>query len=327
MKSKTLEEWRGVLARAKNFEAWAVSEDAQCENCADASSVGACRACPGCGAAVCRTCAGVHVCSGMTPLARALAGIVPGHLEPCAKCGVRVSGGEQPDGTILCPDCEVQRRAAADRRLPKHEALHIMGVPELYRDRERTRWLLEPWPRAWRAEDRVDPKKWRGDPWAVTLHGVNGSGKSMMAAHLLWGMWLAGARPVSLRVEGATRGRMWITEGELLDEDRNGYSDRIRYRSAAAQVALVIDEVGSTSSIHQAQAVDVVTRLLSHRYERRLPTLVTTHRHMRQARGSLVPLRDLAPAVYDRLREGLVMPFGEVGYRGRGPLQSAGDGT
>jgi KaiC/GvpD/RAD55 family RecA-like ATPase len=145
---------------------------------------------------------------------------------------------------------------------------------------------------------------------------VNGSGKSTRAAHLLWLSWRAGLRPV-----------LWVTEPELQDE-ATSYAARggIRplYNRAREAGALVIDEVGSMRGAwaDTEGALGIMLALVSHRLSTNRRTIFTTHRPLTARAAAKAKkvghsLQEVAPALYDRLREGLIIPLPAVSYRGK----------
>lgn len=97
--------------------------------------------------------------------------LAQGSMEPCpAGCGEVGTWGGEP-----CPDCHAKTERADWGR-----ALLACGVPPEYHDVPAT--LALP-PRL---------QEWKGKPWAVTLLGNTGTGKTWLAVRLLAGLYVAG---------------------------------------------------------------------------------------------------------------------------------------
>ena len=242
------------------------------------------------------------------------------HNWRCSECGeVRIGPN---DG--LCPRCASIREELRLRNLPKKDALETSGVPhDLRADYA---WLAHPWPRDRRPGAKgIDPTTWpaqfasnRSLPPALTLTGINGSGKSSRAAHLLYLAFCAGLRPV-----------FWVSEMELLDESRTWDSRssgcRPLFSNARAAGALVVDEVGTTRGAwaDTEASINIVLQLVSHRLGSRALTIYTSHRPLNrkaaEERGQdpSDSLRAIAPALFDRLTEGLIITLPSVSHRGR----------
>ncbi|MCP4656757.1 MAG: ATP-binding protein [bacterium] len=155
-------------------------------------------------------------------------------------------------------------------------------------------------------------------PPALTFTGINGSGKSSRAAHLLFLAFRAGLRPV-----------YWVSEMELLDESRTWEAQsrgcRHLYTNARAAGALVVDEVGTTRGAwaDTEASINIMLQLVSHRLASRALTIYTSHRPLNkkaaEERGQDPgdSLRVIAPALFDRLTEGLIITLPSVSHRGK----------
>lgn len=232
-------------------------------------------------------------------------------LRPCTRCEESCSGGG------LCPDCDAKARHDAEAALPLPEILARCGVPPLYR--ELHPWLLKPWPRAWPGSRDVLEWPAEGEPWSLVFQGVNGSGKSSRAAMVLSRLWAASYRP------NAPGARAWVSEAEIVDEQAtSGLGGSYEILAAAKrQPVLVVDDLGSTSSPYRSRlAWDAMLALAEARYNHRRLTIWTTHRPLTEreaanhkAAGQSIQAQ--CPALFDRLIDGLVMPYGTQSYRGR----------
>lgn len=223
---------------------------------------------------------------------------VQGRLTPCPRCG---ESGTWGGG--YCNAC--RRLYESDQRLPHREILRRMAAPEGYREpyawTEGERLPCEPlWPTGarcleWPAQAAEGAAT---SPWCITLSGVNGSGKSVLAARMLVELWRLGYRPV---------GRMpcWIQDGELhREEAQAGYGDPRPLREAAAlSPVLTWDDFGSGGS--PGEFLDLIER----RHAKRWPTIFTVHGPVSKARAARhgmpgTSIEELAPAVYSRLTTG-----------------------
>ncbi len=241
------------------------------------------------------------------------------HSWRCACGEVRIGPDE---GT--CPQCRELEEERRLRALPKRQALEGSRVP--HNLRADFAWLADPWPRDRRSGGKaIEPLTWpdafardHSLPPALTLTGINGSGKSSRAAHILYLAYRAGLRPV-----------YWVSEMELLDESRTWESRsrgcRHLYTNARTAGALVVDEVGTTRGAwaDTETSINIMLQLVSHRLASRALTIYTSHRPLNkkaaEERGQdpSDSLRAIAPALFDRLTEGLIITLPSVSHRGK----------
>lgn len=162
------------------------------------------------------------------------------------------------------------------------DALRRCGVPRLLRQPFEP---PKPWPKGLR--------NWKGEPPNVLLAGHVGTGKSMMAAELLWRAWQRAPSGYGGRPEWPHKG-VWVRAsaipGAWWNGDR-GWSDAW---------ALVIDDWGHG---HPAESAwEAITECYIRRYEAARVTILTTnHKHAVLGRK--------APPMMDRLRTGLLVPM------------------
>lgn len=124
---------------------------------------------------------------------------------------------------------------------------------------------------------------WRGDPWAVTILGDLGTGKSWLAARLLgemycsgaaWGLaWWANPR----RPEDA-REAMWVYVPLLIEQlkaEINAKPKRSAIEDLLTAGVLVLDEIGvARDTPYVTEKLGLVTAM---RYSRELPTIYTAN--------------------------------------------------
>lgn len=165
--------------------------------------------------------------------------------KPCPGCGEPGTWGDAPG---VCPSCtEKQSRQDWPR------ALAACGVPLAYRDVP--------------AELKLPPvlRGWKGAPWAVTLLGLTGTGKTWLAVRLLGGLYCGG-------LDGClfadTAQALDLIRSEI-DTPRDGQTfDRlVRAR------ALLLDDVTAPRNTDYER--DRLVLLLRQRYNRLAPTIIT----------------------------------------------------
>lgn len=197
----------------------------------------------------------------------------PGGFQSCPECGEK---WWRLTGLGVCHDCHTAaqeaEREARRRPLDRNTALERAGVPPRLRRVE----FREPkqWPEH---STGMRLAAWSGEPELLTLSGPTDTGKSTLAAELLWrqggGRWV-----VAADVAGVA-----IREPE-------------RYRELATASTLVVDELGRR---HDKGAWEYVHALVAERWDWLRPTIVTTN-------ASLAWLSQDAqhPALARRLRDG-----------------------
>lgn len=170
-----------------------------------------------------------------------------------------------------CPQCgeeEAERHRVAWLARDRATALEECAVPPRYRV-DFARWA---------------EMAWDGNPWAVVLWGGVGAGKTCHAVELLW-RWL---RPRHGRHATARFVRAADIPGLAYGSDRRGYDDIL------AAPLLLIDDLGRG---YKGDAVQAVGEVIAYRYDRLLPTIITTNGETDHEMGD--------PAAADRLREAL----------------------
>lgn len=179
----------------------------------------------------------------------------------------------------LCVECS----AGFEKEVRRAWATNDLNIPPRYLEG----YVEEKWP--------AGLDSWNGrDPWCVTIFGPPGTGKSMMASHLLW-------------VLSALLGSSWWYSARQYayssDSDRNFKRDR-----CSSARLLVFDDLGP---VQLGWGWDTCSNLLRDRFERSLGTIVTTNWTPAQ-----IGARD--PALLDRLREGLLVEMAGESRRGGG---------
>jgi DNA replication protein DnaC len=182
-----------------------------------------------------------------------------------------------------CPDCAAQvaeRRVLETRRRNRGAVLARAAVPRRFQIPVATlHWPRDPR----RPEETLEC--WRGQPWAVTLQGQPGVGKSQLAVELLYRWQCADAD---------LRDAFWIRAGALVRAIVLGQGESERARTCQL---LVLDDLGQ--GMGNPTAWLVVGEIVAERYDRESPTLVTTN--LRQT-----ALERAHAATADRLRSGLI---------------------
>ena len=203
----------------------------------------------------------------------------------CQECGIHceyVPVGLE--GAVLCSRCG-SNYGTEWRKAHWTEILEAAGVPKQYATRVPSSMTL---PGALVA--------WRGDPWAVTIGGKIGCGKTWLAVRLLGemaceDMSLNPAKDfyfcdASVAVEGLRREIASDTDGKIAD------------RLLESKV-LVLDDFGAERSTDFAR--DRLGMVLRTRYNNLAATILTTNAM------DLSPIRELDPRIASRLREGLMV--------------------
>lgn len=243
---------------------------------------------------------------------------VLGDIVECTTCGTPGTWNRPGGRRGLCEACSLAKDVEEDSRIPKAKALFHMGVPARYRTDPD--WIREPlqfdpcWPSPASVLDWAAAAV-EGGPWCLTLSGVNGSGKSVIAAEILARLWRIGYRPGM--TDGGTPLPMWIGEMELADEDRMmGFGEPRHMRLAALrQPVMVWDDLGSSG------AWKLVFSLIEGRHAAGMLSIFTTHRPLSAAKAEAlgVPgssIEESAPEIYSRLRDGWIGRWAAKSYRG-----------
>ncbi len=207
-------------------------------------------------------------------------------LTPCPRCGERYSSlGADP-----CPRCFALQENLRLRALSKSDALAHSGIPDKYR--LTYAWMGSPdaWPLS-QAGARVDT--WVGgndQPWAVTFTGWNGSGKSCRAGELLYRAFRHEPRQL-----------LWVCEPGLTEEALGWPPFPKKHQALHAEV-LAIDELGITRDRRKIDAAwAVMQEVVSYRYDRHRPTIITTHRRLIDGE---YPISSCSPSLFDRIKCG-----------------------
>lgn len=186
----------------------------------------------------------------------------------------------------LCPECqEREKRERAQREWREQEAFEARRDQALKRSgapgRVTAVTFREPsrWPTARGAE--VPVSEWEGVPELVTFQGDTNSGKTTLAAELLYrsggGSWVVAADIADTKIKD------WPAFVELLETPR----------------VLVVDELGRG---HKGDAWEYVYRLVGGRWDDLLPTIITTNL-------TAADLNAAHPALARRIREGWWVPL------------------
>ncbi|MEE8146376.1 MAG: hypothetical protein V3T24_02135 [Longimicrobiales bacterium] len=233
-------------------------------------------------------------------------------------CGEKMRGAR---GNGLCESCTYDRDLAAVLNKTRTQIFHGSRVGDVHRA-EPPAW---DWPRDPRAEaSKIHPADdWpalatelvadphRIGPRSVVLTGKNDTGKSHRAADLIVRLHRAGLF-----------GAYWVTEADLTEEIRGGFGViRQHYAHAVEAPVLVLDDIFATRGgpARVEESIGLILDLVDRRYlARSKVTIYTTHRALSHA-GSQVhglSIRSIAPAVYGRLKEGLMLHLDGNGHRG-----------
>lgn len=242
----------------------------------------------------------------------------------------------------LCHGCA---GVAMVRNMSRAEICRAARIPLIHRGQPA--WTN--WPRdARRRAKEIHPiddwiemvvaltKTTQDGPRSVTLIGDCDSGKSARAAELI----------VNLHRKGIVGGR-WISERELADEQQLGrFESRPVYQAALTAPVIVLDDIfshdGYPNKVAELRSLllDIISARCSNTT---LVTIVTTHRlfgrkaarrfaEAEAARQSITDERgikeliqsatqqcihDMAPAIFGRLIDGLILDLGSQGHRGK----------
>lgn len=211
-----------------------------------------------------------------------------GDWQQCAgTCG----GSWRPhsiDSAGLCPDCAEALRLASYQGSAEHREKWMCdaGVPAILRQPFLSRLAA----RAADATALRDAAAWAGDPALVLVAGPVGSGKSMFSVELAW------------RLRRPTR---WISAADAVDlELAHDESERYQRDQVRRAGCLVLDDMGVGTS---GAGWGYLLNLVSRRHANCLPTIITC----------MVGLDEIpSPALVDRLRDALIVPFHGGSLRG-----------
>lgn len=172
-------------------------------------------------------------------------------FSPCRGCGESYSGLEGYPAFGLCYDCQAEERAK--RMAPSREPwLLSCGVPSRYCGEFSDAGLSV------RANSALE---WAAnqDGEGLLLYGPTGSGKSYLAAEILWRMKMPGSR--------------WVRAADAVGIEIG--ADNEARRELHRAPVLVIDDFGKGSS---GNAWSILSALVCSRYENvKLRTVMTTN--------------------------------------------------
>lgn len=217
------------------------------------------------------------------PLGETLGKLLNGnHPEwDCSRCNEPQRSFGKPPENLICHDCMKQQDAADERwrrrnrpAATKGDWQKDAGIPERFIQK---RFVApKPWP--------LGLDRWLGSPWSVALIGSVGVGKSFLAAELA----------VRVGLDREVRG-LWIRAAEV---PYLAYSQGRAYELATFPV-LVLDDLGRG---HVGGGWEAVTEVVSMRYDRLLPTIITSNMSF----GDLAAEHGgRVEALADRFREGI----------------------
>jgi len=201
--------------------------------------------------------------------------------------------GIDPDDASTFPDAPVMTEE--QRQVDEEETEQVKWDYRLYRCNVPKRYAMVP-----RSMDLPDGlADWQGSPWAVTLMGNAGCGKSFMAIHLLGKISRADG-PRSYFYDATV---VWQEIKDEFGTDRSGTTmDRMRNADV-----LLLDDVGADRvTDFQAEQLSIV---LTDRYNNVRPTILTTNAPNLGA--------FLSPRLVSRLSDGIVIRLSGNDRRGR----------
>lgn len=221
----------------------------------------------------------------------------------CRVCGLKVIG--RAANPPVCVACKTTDRDREVQNLSKTEALGRAVCPLRYRG------LFDPalveyqgpggesqgWPTDCRTGG-LSLANWRGRPNFITLLGPNGTGKSALAAELMYRLHREGHIATA-----------WLRPAQIHQEDREtalGQPRQFGWRALTASV-LVLDELGHGCPI------EAVAEIIEARWSGGKVTIFTSHRTFKQGKCSIA---SEAPMIYDRLRDGGVYALAGESKRG-----------
>lgn len=210
----------------------------------------------------------------------------------CAKCGGKSVGVPPANG--LCAGCYRPWRPDS-RELGRTDALRAIGVPARH-----LHPFVEPGPDGkqggWPVNSEgVSCTEWQRLGWCLVLVGATGSGKSAIAAELLW------------RAMQAQRcSAAWIRAEDIANRVLSGNGSEL---DAVVSARLrVIDELGIG---HDSPAAwSAVEAFICRLWEQETPTIITTNLSARDLLAKSAPMTD-------RLRDGITCRLDGASLRGR----------
>ena len=148
---------------------------------------------------------------------------------------------------------------------------------------------------------------WTGDPWAVTLLGPAGSGKTWIAVHVLALLW--GARAGDGFVGRIYRPRFFdVSEAIVgIKRDFDAEQSKFTYEHMVNGEAVVLDDLGAERETDFTK--DQVSSVLRARYNSMRPTIITSNA------TKLSELGD--QRIASRLSDGIVITLSGKDRRGR----------
>lgn len=234
----------------------------------------------------------------------------------CA-CGEPMRGAR---GNGLCQACTEQKAYENTLGMSRSEIFRGTRVGDVHRVElpKSAEWPRDPRAKASEihpAEDwpsiasELVAEVARKGPRSLVIHGKNDTGKSHRAAELI----------VLLHRAGAC-GACWVTEADLAGELNRGFNFvRQHYHHALEAPVLVLDDIFSTRGNRGRveESIGMLLDLVDRRYRnRRKITIYTTHLPLNHAEPGEATVRTKAPAIYGRMKDGLILHLAGDGHRG-----------
>lgn len=247
--------------------------------------------------------------------------------EEAARLHTRIQESKEPSW-IACPRCHAPAsrlwqdrvcvECAAAELPPRNRVLQLLGAPERLSEVP----FSPSYSRAV-ADALADVGGWPNPalprferPWAVTLLGPTGTGKSMLAVELYWRWYCRRFRrddPDHVPSYGRFVRARRIADTALSEPDPR--QRRASLEGWAATGFLVLDELGIG---HNGGAWDPIVDVACSRYDKGLPTVFNTNLDFGDGEDGSPGLISLSPQLADRMRSGFMVWMGGESLRGSG---------